>query len=652
MNDYDDRSYAIYSARAEATGCHQCLIVTRGVKILLEANRLIPFDSWEEKIRINSQQGISIESWGQIQELNVDFYVEDRHFESVNAHPWIVRRPHITAGEPKAPALRFAKKTLGECLQSHCCSTVATSDFLPKRLVDVQPQCSNGNIVKVLDSNSPQFNSSAVPAYVALSYCWGKQTDFRSKILCMRKDNVAEMATGKRLWELPQVFRDAVTTTRSLGFRYLWIDALCIAQGDQSEWKEESLRMAETYRNAVVTLVADASESAAESFLNTQRYRKLREGHEIPGSEIRGVHPMVFIRPQVESLHRNAKVFRFPRSQSQIQTRGWTLQERLLSRRVLSFRHAHVEFHCVAGHQMSEDGDIYQVESPIWGAEFVGFDWWSKAMLNLKVESMLLDDASLIALWRKVCLNYVNRELTCEEDRLVAIAGVAKTLRSYTSPTNTYMAGLWKNTIVNDLQWYHRWDYKGNHLDAPSWSWGSASGKILWVPEAVSWTVHTDLVRTSWTSDDFGHVRFGPFIVLHGPSIEAQIKSDRSICPLIWNDLSRSSDTFIGGLHLDGLLEVINPGDGSSVTVRRSHSGQDQWGSEIPTVQLLLLASNKQERRGSFLILAKAAGCDDKYTRIGLWSIPEDHFTPESHWLEDNLKKILQPQCRRIFKIY
>jgi hypothetical protein len=35
-------------------------------------------------------------------------------------------------------------------------------------------------------------------------------------------------------------FRGAIEMTRKLGFRYLWIDSLCIVQNDEDDWKQES----------------------------------------------------------------------------------------------------------------------------------------------------------------------------------------------------------------------------------------------------------------------------------------------------------------------------------------------------------------------------------------------------------------------------
>lgn len=66
---------------------------------------------------------------------------------------------------------------------------------------------------------------------------------------------------------LPKSFQDAVTVTRKLHIRYLWIDSLCIIQDDNEDWERESSRMASIYQNAHVTIAATAAENSQEGFL-------------------------------------------------------------------------------------------------------------------------------------------------------------------------------------------------------------------------------------------------------------------------------------------------------------------------------------------------------------------------------------------------
>jgi hypothetical protein len=72
--------------------------------------------------------------------------------------------------------------------------------------------------------------------YCALSHCWGPVDKRPPPEACTTKDNEAANFEGIKLSVLPKTFRDAVTVTRSLGLRYLWIDSLCIRQDDKEHW--------------------------------------------------------------------------------------------------------------------------------------------------------------------------------------------------------------------------------------------------------------------------------------------------------------------------------------------------------------------------------------------------------------------------------
>lgn len=61
------------------------------------------------------------------------------------------------------------------------------------------------------------------------------------------------------LLSLPKTFQDAVSLCREFEIRYLWIDSLCIVQGDVLEWRHEANRMSMVYGNAFLVLVASAS---------------------------------------------------------------------------------------------------------------------------------------------------------------------------------------------------------------------------------------------------------------------------------------------------------------------------------------------------------------------------------------------------------
>lgn len=56
--------------------------------------------------------------------------------------------------------------------------------------------------------------------------------------------------------DLPLTFKHAIEITKRLGYRYLWIDSLCIVQDSPEDWKTESLTMTTVYRNSTLTISA------------------------------------------------------------------------------------------------------------------------------------------------------------------------------------------------------------------------------------------------------------------------------------------------------------------------------------------------------------------------------------------------------------
>jgi hypothetical protein len=183
----------------------------------------------------------------------------------------------------------------------------------------------------------------------------------------------------------------------------LWTDALCIAQGDVEEWKTVSLKMAEAYSHAFVTIAADASLTSEESFLDfdTQRYRELSTDIEGPGLEISGANSRILALIREESLYDSWERSGFPPRASMMATRGWTFQEGLLSRRVLSFRHTHVHFRC-----MGEGIRGAYFHDSTFGNEFE----WRKMLRSSGATHLSV--AELMPIWSQVLVDYTPRDLT------------------------------------------------------------------------------------------------------------------------------------------------------------------------------------------------------------------------------------------------
>ncbi|KAK2050895.1 HET-domain-containing protein, partial [Colletotrichum caudatum] len=94
----------------------------------------------------------------------------------------------------------------------------------------------------------------AVGRYTTLSHCWGPRPVIRTT-----SRTIDDHLGALPLDGLPPTFRDAVSITRSLGIRYVWIDSLCIVQDSEEDWELESARMGAVYASSYLTIAASAS---------------------------------------------------------------------------------------------------------------------------------------------------------------------------------------------------------------------------------------------------------------------------------------------------------------------------------------------------------------------------------------------------------
>ncbi|KAH8653180.1 hypothetical protein BGZ60DRAFT_362419, partial [Tricladium varicosporioides] len=63
---------------------------------------------------------------------------------------------------------------------------------------------------------------------------------------------------------LPLAFQHAITITRKLCIRYIWIDSLCILQDSLIGWETEFSKMASIYQNSYITIAATSPSDTFE----------------------------------------------------------------------------------------------------------------------------------------------------------------------------------------------------------------------------------------------------------------------------------------------------------------------------------------------------------------------------------------------------
>lgn len=256
-------------------------------------------------------------------------------------------------------------------------------------------------------------------------------------------------------WEtLPKTFQDAIVLVRHLGLRYLWIDSLCIIQDDKADWEKESATMASIYTNSILTIAATKSAgSDGGCFSHVPNNGRT---HKIMGLDKDGVNFVVYVRPQVSN---------WEKSPLPLYSRAWCFQERILSPRILHFEHNELKWECNA---------IIARES-----ELVSTSRRTEKTNGLGNES---DPHSMNDVWRKTVREYVGLDITYESDRLPALSGLAKHIQQ-TYTRGRYLAGLWEDSLLEDLMWWVREEdthktSRPKQWRAPSWTWASLEGSI------------------------------------------------------------------------------------------------------------------------------------------------------------------------------
>ncbi|KAK7985895.1 hypothetical protein PG988_003517 [Apiospora saccharicola] len=246
--------------------------------------------------------------------------------------------------DPKWIELRIAGQWLSECVEKHGdkCHThgweAARKHPQHLRVINVQERC----IVELKDPSVP---------YVALSYMWGGEQRLlltRSNMAALQKPGGLTNAT----YAVPRTIIDAMEVVHAIGKRYLWVDALCKLQDPGDPQAElETRQMDRIYGGALLTLVA-ASGDKAETGIAGVRSNTFMT----PGSI--GVERNL---QQESALVQGAHIIASLDNQNSLETtrwnrRGWTFQERLLSRRLLVFAHDEMVWYC-RGMTCREDMD-------------------------------------------------------------------------------------------------------------------------------------------------------------------------------------------------------------------------------------------------------------------------------------------------------
>jgi hypothetical protein len=252
----------------------------------------------------------------------------NNHLKDQNT-PTLMRRLQI--GLPELPEsgsnihFEILQQWLGYCDNNHSdCKPLGTF-CLPTRLIDVGPK--NSPTVKLYETQ-PTDNMK----YFALSHPWGKPPP---EPFCTYASNIEQHKQKIDFYDLPATFQHAVTVTRALGLRHLWIDSICIIQGPDGDFNQEAKRMEDIFSKAYCVLAASSAKGQRDGFL------KPRDKRNYLGFEREGLPPF-YVCNFIDDFNQDVL-------EGLLNTRGWVLQERALAHRTIYFTDKQTYWECGDG---------------------------------------------------------------------------------------------------------------------------------------------------------------------------------------------------------------------------------------------------------------------------------------------------------------
>ncbi|EUC30700.1 hypothetical protein COCCADRAFT_103186 [Bipolaris zeicola 26-R-13] len=391
--------------------------------------------------------------------------------------PYLPPELEVASYSGSSHAIRRTLSWLRACDETHQ-SCKRTNLPLPSRVVLIQgPQ----------DIRLHESNGETEP-YTCLSHCWGKRHIIRTTTsnLSLHKQQI-------RWAQLPLTFRHAVSFAYRLGLKYLWIDSLCIIQDDIDDWRREGSKMAQIYSGAYITLAAAASRDSSGGCFRHSAERPL---FRLPYPDENGSKLDLCVRPRIKNTS-------WVNGRAPLLPRGWTLQERLLSPRVLYFAHEELVWDC----KTKNDCECSIPPCHVPYSNVCSLFW-----LNNELQFNNGYPYRRIPLtWHKIVEQYTHQRLTYEIDIFPALQGISKMFSTYTK--SRYLAGLWENTLMFDLLWV---TYGGPHWRpqtwrAPSWSWASVADEVYWDGRIDYRLLHARATCTAANiqpvgTDDFGEI--------------------------------------------------------------------------------------------------------------------------------------------------
>jgi Heterokaryon incompatibility protein (HET) len=439
--------------------------------------------------------------------------------------------------------------------------------------------CQEKKSLRIRLTQRTSIANPALKEYVTVSHSWGD-----GSIMKLTRQTKPLLEAGLLIENLARNLSDAVVVAWRLGFRLIWIDALCIFQDDQSDWEHEAPLMGKVYASSTLTISVTGTQPM-ESGCFVSRNPLARRPCCI--GSWHGVSIYVDVDREEHREH-GVKIWDPAVEDYPISRRAWVVQERFLSRRVVYFGQEELVWECCEDRATETWPSLFQIQQqldfcdceyhshPSWrNDKSIGFNRSESSPLKIALEDCLQSTIlyneenrrEFLQAWSRVVSLYTTADLTYEKDRETAILGLADLVADKTGMT--YLFGLWKELLPEELLWYRN-RYRIQHPEAsielptsnyPSWTWLSHQCQVEYQPGSRE-------------------IRFGKHVYVAGVQALRDLVKDPTASHLreMCNEYGLLSDIDLreAGLRIRAPLLRVTNGETSGLLIS-SYNGKINW---------------------------------------------------------------------------
>ncbi|KAK1622309.1 heterokaryon incompatibility protein-domain-containing protein [Colletotrichum phormii] len=349
--------------------------------------------------------------------------------------------------------------------------------------------------LRVIDTKRRRIIEPKTQApFVALSYTWRLATASADRDLHLTTLNAEKLKRTDALLPdlLPEVVVDAIHLCRNMGQRYLWVDRLCILQDDEDLKMAQINAMNDIYQLAEFTIIAAANGvGAGLPGLTTRPNISTHKNHcwqfikhvprAVEGTISNGNSSMDHAVVGIAPLSENQVI-----SSSEWNSRAWTFQEKLLSRRHVFFSNGHVYFSCFhEGSELHRYPDIrhYRPQEYPQADDAMETKDYGGRGFEKGLRSDEYSNDGVLGFYPLLVDQYTKRTLGRREDVLSAFAGVGNVVAARAK--TQMLLGLPERYLAHSLLWSFcsplEITYRtAEGLRLPSWTWATRKGSVIY----------------------------------------------------------------------------------------------------------------------------------------------------------------------------